>query len=261
MENTIDTSFFFIHRQIQDLKNIKLPKKFSYIIAPLLPVSSLIVGLNYAFDSYWVFVLIIPLILTFILGRASYYFLNSQNIFLISNILELLRLPTIAHRTNSEDVSHFFRGKIFEIKLKEEIIEVNIEEKEVDKISFSEAQSNMITKAFNALSKKIISDDNTLNDFIQAIKYSDLKEFEHINLELESKHCAVFLRSFFIPYVQLLTNKELTLNQASKLFKYRKKNSYRPINADSISKKPRQLSTQYQRITYEILLDELKKVS
>ena len=179
--------------------------------------------------------------------------------FIESRIIQELNLSIRNHSFNIQREAFilFKSRKYLEKKFKKE----NKIDIQLETISVSEVQTKMITKAFNILTKEIIGDGNTLKGFIEAIKYSDLKEVEQIKLELESKHCAVFLRTFFIPYVMILTKRELTLAEASTLFKYRKKNSYRPVIADSISKKPRQLSTQYQRITYKTLLDELKKVS
>ena len=257
MTSTIDRFVFFFLHLIESLTSFRLPEKTSLIIAPLLPFCAFIIGLYFTYNSTLLFVLVIPLILTFILSVGSYDFFKGRNIFIISKSLRILRLSIKDYNPNIDVLQIVLERKCLEIKLiKEETIDIQLET-----ISFSEVQNKMITKAFNILTKEIISDGNTLKGFIEAIKYSDLKEVEQIKLELESKHCAVFLRTFFIPYVMILTNRELTLAEASTLFKYRKKNSYRPVIADSISKKPRQLSTQYQRITYKTLLDELKKVS
>ena len=261
MGNTIDKSFFFLIQQIENLRNISVSKKVTYILPPLLPISALVLSIYLIINTSWIFTLLLiaSLILTFILSFSSYYFLKGRNIFITSKILHILESSIKDYTTSNKLTLSFLTIKHLEIKLIKKTN--NKEDIKIKTISFSEVQSKMITNAFNTLTKEIISDDNTLKDFIATIKYLDLKKTQEIKLELESKHCAVFLRNFFIPYVMILTNKELTLNQASRLFKYRKKNGYRSVNADSISKKHRQLSTQNQREIYKTLLDELKKVS
>lgn len=259
MENTIDTLFFFLYRQIEFLRNITLTKKASYFIAPLLPFGTviLIVGLIINVSWLFVFLLIIPLTLTFMLARSSFYFLKGKNIFLISQVAQIFRLSLKNHQKNDESLPLFFTRKSIEIKLKAEI--ENIKKAESDIILFSEMQLRIITQAFNSLNKEIISDDTSLNDFINVIKCIASKEKNYnesiVKLQIPSDNCAYFLQSFFIPFVKLITSKRPTLLSVHKYFLFSICDDYRPVNYDSITKNSRKLSTSSQRNTYSKILE------
>ncbi|UMB59980.1 hypothetical protein MHL31_12960 [Lutibacter sp. A80] len=183
------------------------------------------------------------------------------------NNIEVISLPQSAYpsrlmlflnENNKESKSiKDFKNVIIEEKI--------LTEKKVPEIVFTDKQLKLIEQAFfglkrSIISKKpIISDDNTLEDFITAMKFSELKESQQIMLELKSKHCVVFLRNFFIPFVKMLTKNELNLKQASKRIKFKIGNRYKPVKLGSIYRKDRQLSTEDQRSTYKRIIDETEK--
>lgn len=259
MKNAIDKSFFFLNHQIENLQNTNIPKNTQYLLSPLLPIIAIGIFANLTINSSWLYspLALISLILLFVLSYACYYFLKGKNIFLIHKALRTLNSSIEEYSFNNEFIPVLSNNKNLKLRSK-----MNSKtDTQFKTISFSDKEHNAIKQLNEALKKELISDCNKIENFIKAIKFDKLKESEKINLELPSKHCAIFIKDFFIPAVKILTNKELTLNQASRLFKYRKKNGYRSVNADSISKKHRQLSTQNQREIYKTLLDELKKVS
>lgn len=262
MENTIDTLFFFLYRQIEFLRNITLTKKASYFIAPLLPLSTviLIVGLIINISWLFVFLLIIPLTLAFMLARSSFYFLKGKNIFLISQVSQIFRLSLKNHQSNYESLPLFFTRKSIEIKLKAEI--ENVKNAESDIILFSETQLRIITQVFNSLNKEIISDDTSLNDFINVIKCiaSKGKNYNEsiIKLQIPSDNCAYFLQSFFIPFVKLITRKRSTLLLVHKYFLFSICDEYRTLNYDSITKSSRKNSNHSHRNTYNQILESYK---
>ena len=274
MENTIDIFFFFLCRQIEFLRNITLTKKASYFVAPLLPLSAVILNIELMINVNWLFIflLFISLIFTFILGRSSFYFLRGKNIFLINQVAQILRLSIKNYQSNDELLPLFFTRNSIEIKLKaeieiKEVIEIKaviekVKNAESDIISFCETQLRIITQAFNSLNKEIISDDTSLNDFINVIKCIASKGKNNnesiIKLQTPSDNCAYFLQSFFIPFVELITRKRVTLLSTHKYFLFSISNEYRTLNYDSITKNSRKISTLSQRNIYNQILESNK---
>lgn len=262
MENTIDSFFFFICRQIEILKNITLSRKTSYFFAPILPLSAVIINIELIINVSWLFsfLLFIPLILTFVLGRSSLYFLRGKNILLISQVEQIFRLSLKNYQTNNESLSLFFTRNSIEIKLQTKI---KIENKQdVEELIFSEKQIELMTVALSCLKREIISDDTSLNDFINVIKYAasrkkNLNE-SIIKLQIPSDNCAYFLQSFFIPFVKLITTKRPTLLSTHKYFLFSISDEYRTLNYDSITKNSRKNSTNAQRNTYNQILESSK---
>jgi hypothetical protein len=228
------------------------------------------------------------------------FFLNGKNIFEESRFYDLLKQSNASFIRNKKNLK-LPTGKIFRSKKRLERINIevvflsqkaypsnsmlflnenckkinNINNKskflegvtEQESIVFNDEQLKMIEKVFLSLKKTvllkkpIISDENTLEDFIITIKSLGLRRrYPFIMLELESKYCAKFLYLFFIPFVELLTGSKLKLKEVTLVFMYKKKNGFKELKVDSISKTPRQLSTEDQRLTYSNLLYELKKV-
>lgn len=256
MKNTIDKSFFFLNQQIENLQNTNIPKNTQYLLSPLLPIIALGIFVNLTINSSWFYspFALISLILLFILSHACYYFLKGKNIFLIHKALRTLNLSIEEYSFNNEFIPVLSTNKNLKLRSKKN----SKTDTQSKTISFSDKQHNAIKQLFESLKKELISDCNKIENFIKAIKFDKLKESEKINLELPSKHCAIFIKDFFIPAVEMLTKNELDLIQASKLFKYKKKNSYRPVIVNSVNRKNRQLSTTIQREAYKSFLEDLK---
>lgn len=90
MINKIEKSFFFFNSKIERIDAIIKSDKKQYILAPLLPITSLGVAIyqliyGYWNNNYWVFfisvILITSLLFTYLISVASVYFLQNKNIF------------------------------------------------------------------------------------------------------------------------------------------------------------------------------------
>jgi hypothetical protein len=239
---------------------------------------------------------IISLIFTFLLTVSSVFFLNGKNIFEESRFYDLLKQSNASFIRNKKSLK-LPTGKIFRSKKRLERINIEVvflSQKaypsnsmlflnenckkinnnkskflegvtEQESIVFNDEQLKMIEQVFLSLKKTvllkkpIISDENTLEDFIITIKSLGLRRrYPFIMLELESQYCEKFLSLFFIPFLELLTKKNFDRKDVTILFKYKKKNGFKELKEGSISKKDRQLSTEDQKLTYSNLLNKLQ---
>ncbi len=132
-----------------------------------------------------------------------------------------------------------------------------------EEVVFTDKQSKLVKSVFeilksNSLGTRIFDYNNDLESFIRAIKTLELEESKRINLVLQTKHCHVFLVSFFIPLVDFFTGNELNKKQAVKLFNFKIKDGFRSLKEESISRKERQESTAEQREKYKKILESCK---
>lgn len=265
MNTLIETPFFFFHQKLDIFHSITLSKKFTYIIAPLLPITSLIVSLAllpyfYNLSKWYILLPLSALIYSVLLLTAVINFLKGQNIFLISHLNLIYKQSFKSFQNSTEYLLSLPVEKIITIDI------TPIEkEKEYDKdivFTFSTTHDTIIKETLHQLKKEVINDDTTIEDFKRAILYCNLKHVGHIEpfikLELQSQHCAMFLESFFIPFVQLFTLHKTTLKESCRYFQYATAESYSAINYDSINKKGRKLITNAHKETYAKILENVK---
>lgn len=309
MENKIETTFFFLHRQFERSITLLQSNKEQFIIAPFIPAIVTFFSISQLVNKNLVFfnltILIFALPLTFLLAIASVYFIRDENIFdrykayyfsrnqrkdfddynetidaipiesfssgnFIRNtklqILQEIYLPQ--KRLTSK--LKFFTGQtqfVEEPNICKKTIVLNLPPniqsiQKVNEVLLSDKQLQLINHCFVILKRNIINQDVTLKDFTRIIKHSNsrsINELPFINLDLQSKHIVVFLHSFYIPFIEILTNHKLCRIKAAIFFRYKIKNDFRKINLGSISKTPRQLATNEQKSIYRDLLYELTK--
>lgn len=309
MENKIEITFFFLHRQFERSIILLQSDKKQFVIAPLLPATVTLFSIYHLIFKNLVYfnisILIFSLPLTFILTVASVYFIRDENIFeryrayyfsrnqrkssinypetidaipienlYRENFIKIDRLQISENiylpQKNITSGINIFRGKdlldeqtnsykrstVLNLPPRIQVIE------KVDEVLLSDKQLQLIDHCFVILKRNIINQDITLKDFIKIIKYancSSIDEVPYIKLDLHSKHIVVFLHSFYIPFIENLTNHKLSRSEAANFFRYKIKNDFRKINLGSISKTLRQVATKEQKSTYTDLLYKLTK--
>ena len=85
----MDALFFYLDRQIKTITDFKisLSSKTKYWIAPLLPICVVLLSIKFILDNWYIFVLLLMLSLmySYLMIRASFYFLKGINIFIPTN--------------------------------------------------------------------------------------------------------------------------------------------------------------------------------
>ncbi|NIJ44427.1 hypothetical protein FHR24_000866 [Wenyingzhuangia heitensis] len=271
MVNAIDQSCFFIDRQMEILGNITLSKKASYILAPMLPISSFVIFSYLFIVTSWLFVffMIASLFVAYRLTVASINLLSGQNTFVVSNTLHILRRSIRRCNVDVDKEAHaFFKSRKFlEIRLQD--VKTSKKAESTFKIkSFSKAKLNLIENSYSFLTdlylaEEIISPESTLQDFINVIRQASSKDKKTkgsiLKLNLQSDQCYVFLENMFIPLVNKITGVKVTPKWICHLFYYHKSNKYKPLNYDSITKSDRKKSTNIQKAKYNNVLDLINK--
>lgn len=265
MNISIETTFFFFHQKLEKFNSITLSKKFTYIIAPLLPITSLIVALAlfpyfYNLSKWYILLPIVAFICSILLLTASINFYKGQNIFLISHLNLIYKQSFESFQNSREYLLSLPVEKIISIDTTP--IEKQKKQNKDNVFIFNTTHDTIIKKTLYELKKEVINDDTTVEDFKRAILYCTFKHVGHIEpfikLELQSQHCAMFLESFFIPFVQLFTLHKTTLKESCRYFQYATAESHSAINYDSINKKGRKLITNAHKETYAKILENVK---
>lgn len=265
MNTLIETSFFFLHQKTERLSSIALSKKFTYIIAALLPIISLITSLVhlpyfYNLSKWYILLPLTALIYSVLLLTASINFLKGQNIFLISHLNLIYRQSFKSFEGSKEYLLTLPVEKIIMLTLAPSKKEKSQKKNYV--FTFSTTHDTIITETLYQLKKEVINDDTTIEDFKRAITSCINKEVDNaesfIKLELQSQHCAMFLESFFIPFVQLFTLHKTTLKDSCRYFQFATAENHSAINYDSINKKGRKLITNAHKETYAKILENVK---
>ncbi|WP_314243098.1 hypothetical protein [Empedobacter tilapiae] len=265
MNTLIETPFFFFHQKLDKFRSITLSKKFTYIIAPLLPILSLIVSVAllpyfYNLSKWYILLPLSALIYSVLLLTAVINFLKGQNIFLISHLNLIYRQSFKSFQSSTEYLLSLPDEK--RITIDTAPIEKGKKQNKDNVFTFSTTHDIIIKETLHQLKKEVINDDTTVEDFKRAILYCILKHVGHIEpfikLELQSQHCAMFLESFFIPFVQLFTLHKTTLKESCRYFQYAAIESHSAINYDSINKKGRKLITNAHKETYAKILENIK---
>ncbi|MDM1370143.1 hypothetical protein [Myroides marinus] len=266
MNTIIETPFFFFHQKLEKLSSVTLSKKFTYIIAALLPIISLVTSTFqlpyfYSISKWYILLPLTALIYSILLLSAAINFHKGQNIFLISH-LSLIYKESFKSFKNSKEYLLIPPSK--------KTITINIttpskekqEQKKDNVFVFSTAHQAIIKETLYELKKEVINDDTTMEDFKRVIESCISKKTDNpdssIKLELQSQHCAMFLEAFFIPFVHLFTLHKTTLKESCRYFKYATVENYSAINYDSINKKGRKLITNAHKETYAKILENVK---
>lgn len=265
MNTLIETPFFFLHQKIERLSSIALSKKFTYIIVALLPIISLITSLVhlpyfYSISKLYILLPLSALIYSVLLLTAVINFHKGQNIFLISHLNLIYRQSFKSFQNSTEYLLTLPVEKIITINTAP--IEKEKKQNKDNAFTFSTRHDTVINETLYQLKKEVINDDITVEDFKRAITYCINKEVDNaepfIKLELQSQHCAMFLESFFIPFVQLFTLHKTTLKDSCRYFQFATAENYSAINYDSINKKGRKLITNAHKETYAKILENVK---
>lgn len=309
MENKIETTFFFLHRQFERSIILLQSNKKQFIITPFLPATVTFFSIyqlvckNLIYFNFTILIFSLPL--TFLLTVASVYFIQDENIFDRYRIYNFSRKQRKDSDNFNETINaipiqscpldNFIKNSRLQIseeiclpqkrltyslkfstgqkqlteehKSYKETIVLNLPPniqviEKVNEVLLSDKQLQLINHCLVILKRNIINQDVTLEDFIRIIKHSNsrsVNEVPFINLDLQSKYIVVFLHSFYIPFIEILTNHKLSRIEAANFFRYKIKNDFRKINLGSISKTPRQLATNVQKSIYRDLLYELTK--
>lgn len=265
MNTLIETPFFFFHQKLDKFRSITLSKKFTYIIAPLLPITSLIVALAlfpyfYNLSKWYILLPIVAFICSILLLTASINFYKGQNIFLISHVNLIYKQSFKSFQNSTEYLLSLPVEKIISINTAP--IEKGKKQNKDNVFTFSTTHDIIIKETLYQLKKEVVNDDTTVEDFKRAITSCINKEVDNaesfIKLELQSQHCAMFLESFFIPFVQLFTLHKTTLKESCRYFQYATAESHSAINYGSINKKGRKLITNAHKETYAKILENVK---
>ncbi|MEN9908869.1 MAG: hypothetical protein RLZZ540_2018 [Bacteroidota bacterium] len=90
----MDALSFYLDRQIKTITDFKisLSKKTEYWIAPLLPICVLFLSVKFILDGWYIFVilLMLSLLYSYLMIRASFYFLRGINIFISRNAVHVI---------------------------------------------------------------------------------------------------------------------------------------------------------------------------
>ncbi|PJJ10356.1 hypothetical protein CLU83_3764 [Flavobacterium sp. 1] len=239
MAKIIEKSFFFLHRQIQKINSITTAKKFTLILVPLLPILAVIISIfqlyNGNFILFYLIILILGVIFSFILTVASISFLKNDNIF---------------NRYNREKSN----SNLSQFQNPSRSSETISEKKIADLIDLNKEIINHYYIEFRKI--ELFSDDASLIDF-QSLIANCLKKSnnKHVfKLEISANETHGFINDFIIPFLlKLDANSKTKKKDIVPLLQYKKAGKYIFVNEKASSDTKRRSTTLNQRKIYESL--------
>ena len=239
MAKIIEKSFFFLHRQIQKINSITTSKKFTLILVPLLPI---LVVIHSAFQLYYgnfilfyLIILILGVIFSFLLTVASISFFKNDNIFNRYN----------REKSNS-NLSQFQKTS----KSSKTISDTKI----TDLLDLNKEIINHYYIEFRKI--ELFNDDTSLIDF-QSLIANCLKKSNNnhvFKVEISANETHGFINEFMIPFLKKLdSNNAIAKKTIASQLLYKKGEKYIPVNEKASSDKTRISTTLYQRKIYESL--------
>ncbi|MDI5893905.1 hypothetical protein [Flavobacterium algoritolerans] len=237
MARIIEKIFFFLHQRIQKVDTKITSKKVSLILAPLLPI---LVVIHSAFQLYngnfilfYLILLILGIIYSFLLTVSSTYFLKGDNIFNRYN-----REKSNSNLSQFQNTSKSSN---------------NISEKKVaDLIEANREAINYYYVEFKKI--ELFNDDTLLIDF-QSLIANCLKKVKNnyfFKLEISAQETHGFINEFMIPFlIKLDPNSVIPKKSIASLLQYKKAGKYIPVNEKSLSDKNRITVTLFQKKIYE----------
>lgn len=174
----MDILFFYLDRQVRTVTNFKilLSPKMSYWMAPLLPLSALILSINFLSSNYYIFspLLILSLLYSYLLIKASYNFLKGINIFIPSMVIDAIITQLKSFEFKDKFISVFGHEQRIDLFIPQAEIKNNFLDSkiEIDKVFFNEDFIEIKTeKLKNAECYKIINDQISIEDLMQVISF------------------------------------------------------------------------------------------
>ncbi len=237
MARIIEKIFFFLHQQVQKVNTKIASKKVSLILAPVLPISVVILSTfqlyNGNFILFHLILLILGVVFTFLLTVSSMYFLKGDNIFNRYN-----REKSNSNLSQFQNTSKSSN---------------NISEKKV--ADLMEANREVINYYYIEFKKiELFNDDTLLIDF-QSLIANCLKNAKNnyfFKLEISAQETHGFINEFMIPFlIKLDSNSVIPKKRIASLLQYKKAGKYIPVNEKSLSDKNRIAVTLCQKKLYE----------
>ena len=237
MARIIEKIFFFLHQQVQKVNTKIASKKVSLILAPVLPISVVILSTfqlyNGNFILFHLILLILGVVFSFLLTVSSMYFLKGDNIFNRYN-----REKSNSNLSQFQNTSKSSN---------------NISEKKVaDLIEANKEAINYYYIEFKKI--ELFNDDTLLIDF-QSFIANCLKNSKNnyfFKLEISAQETHGFINEFMIPFlIKLDSNSVIPKKRIASLLQYKKAGKYIPVNEKSLSDKNRIAVTLCQKKLYE----------
>ena len=237
MARIIEKIFFFLHQQVQKVNTKIASKKVSLILAPVLPISVVILSTfqlyNGNFILFHLILLILGVVFTFLLTVSSMYFLKGDNIFNRYN-----REKSNSNLSQFQNTSKSSN---------------NISEKKVaDLIEANKEAINYYYIEFKKI--ELFNDDTLLIDFQSLIANCLKKSTKNyfFKLEISAQETHGFINEFMIPFlIKLDSNSVIPKKRIASLLQYKKAGKYIPVNEKSLSDKNRITVTLCQKKVYE----------